>query len=74
MSRHICPNRIHAEGNSGGSYISMEDIGDGKVALDVGETCVQTVRQEVSVVDLAVILTWAKDYGFQKILDEYYGK
>ena len=41
-------------------------------AIAVGETCVHTVDQEISVVALAAILTWAKDRGFQAICDEYY--
>ena len=63
---------VKMEGSNGGSYIDISDAAEkGVVHLEVGETCVCTVDQEIGVAALAQILTWAKDYGFQKILDEY---
>lgn len=73
MGKHVCPQSCSADGNNGGSYVTLRDDGrEGFVWLDVGETCVTTIRREISVVALAAILTWAKDYGFERILDEYW--
>lgn len=73
MVKHACPNACFAEGNNGGSYVTMRDDGrEGFVFLEVGETCVRTVKMEISVVALAAILTWAKNHGLEKILDEYW--
>lgn len=72
--KHTCPNRVSVQGNNGGSYVELSDERDlpnGMAYLEVGETCVRTVAQPISVVALAMILTWAKDYGFQKIVDNY---
>lgn len=61
-----------AEGNRGGSFIELEKTSvEGMLHLCVGETCVITVNQAVSVAGLAAILTYAKDRGFQKVVDEY---
>jgi hypothetical protein len=43
------------------------------VHLQVGETCIRTIDQQISVVALAAILTAAKDRGFQTVVDEYIG-
>lgn len=73
MGRHICPQVASVEGNNGGSYVTLRDDGrEGFAYLEVGETCVRMVQAEISVVALAAILTWAKDYGFEKILNEYW--
>lgn len=72
MAKHICPQSCSVDGNNGGSYVTMRDDGrEGFVYLEVGETCVRTVQAEISVVALAAILTWAEEYGFEKILEEY---
>lgn len=71
--RHVCPQSCGVEGNNGGSYVILRDDGrEGFAHLEVGETCCRTVKMEISVVALAAILTWAKDYGFEKILNEYW--
>ena len=61
---------IEVEGNNGGSYVRIEEVREGVVELSVGETCVTTVKQEISVVALAGILTRARDIGFRKMLQE----
>lgn len=70
------PDTLTVEGNNGGSFVTLDKGGmpPGMVRLKVGETCVYTVDQEISVVALAAILTWCKDRGFQKIVDEYYAQ
>lgn len=71
MGRHVCPNRFSAEGNNGGSFVTLDETGkDGVVRLRVGNHCVQTVDQEISVVALAQVLTWAKDRGFRNIMKD----
>lgn len=67
------PDTLEVEGNKGGSYVRLDRAGmpEGMVRLEVGETCVRTINQDISVAALAVILTVAKDIGFQKIVDEY---
>lgn len=73
------PDWFEAEGNRGGSIVRLEKVyekdfktvKEGMVRLTVGETCVYTVKQEVSVAGLAVVLTYAKDQGFQKMIDAY---
>lgn len=63
---------ISVEGNNGGSYVRIEELeADGMVRLEVGETCVVTIDQEISVCALAAVLTWAKDLGFEEVLREY---
>lgn len=62
---------LHVEGNRGGSYITLTETSIGMVRLEVGETCVITVNQEISVAGLAAVLTYCKDRGFQQIIDEY---
>lgn len=60
------------EGNKGGSYIILQELDEeGLCRLEVGETCVTTISDKFSVVQLAAILTWAERYGFQRILNEY---
>ena len=71
MARHTCPNRFSADGNNGGSFVTLDETGrDGVVRLRVGNHCVITVDQEISVVALAQVLTFAKDRGFKEILTE----
>lgn len=65
------PYSSEVQGNRGGSYIRITPIAEGMVHLEVGETCVVTVQQDISVAALAAILTFASDRGFQKIVDEY---
>ena len=64
--------RLNVEGNRGGSYVTLTELPDGMVHLQVGETCVHTVDQKISVAALAAILTWARVRGFQEICDEYF--
>ncbi|MDO9334982.1 MAG: hypothetical protein Q7T61_01145 [Caulobacter sp.] len=72
MGKHTCPQRVEVEGNNGGSYIRLEATEkEGVCFLEVGETCVRTISDKFSVVQLAAILTWADAYGFQRILTEY---
>lgn len=73
-------NRCIVEGNNGGSFIELSDARDtdykpreGMVHLKVGETCIHTIDQDISVCALAAILTWCKDQGFQNILEKYFG-
>lgn len=71
MARHICPNRFSAEGNKGGSFITLDETGrEGIVRLRVGNHCVVTIDQEIGVVALAQILTAAKDHGFRAIIEK----
>lgn len=65
---------LEVEGNNGGSYVRVTEVREGMVRLEVGETCVVTVDQEISVAALAAILTHARDRGFQAVLDEYCGR
>ena len=70
---HVCPNRCHVEGNNGGSFVSIDETDrEGIIRLQVGETCVMAVDQEISVVGLAAILAWANKEGFEKIAQEYW--
>lgn len=73
VPRVAYPDRFMVEGNRGGSYIllSTENMPEGMVHLEVGETCIHTVDMDISVAALAIVLTVAKDTGFQKIVDEY---
>jgi hypothetical protein len=59
------------EGNNGGSYIKLQERREGVLYLEVGETCVVTVKMEIGTPALCCILTHAKDLGFQKLLDDY---
>lgn len=70
--------RFIIEGNNGGSYIELEHTLDdkgkpieGMLHLEVGETCIVTVDQSISVAAFACILTQCKSVGFQKMLDDY---
>jgi hypothetical protein len=63
---------IEVQGNRGGSYVRVDEQRDGMIFLEVGETCIRTISQEISVCALAVILTAAHDEGFQNILDRYF--
>lgn len=72
------PDWIEIEGSRGGSFVRLQKawddkgrIIDGMARLEVGETCVVTVQQEISIAALAIVLTAAKDRGFQKVVDEY---
>lgn len=73
------PDFFFADGNRGGSYVRLakvykhdfKTVKEGIVHLEVGETCVVTVDREISVVGLAAILTYAKEVGFQKMVDDY---
>lgn len=65
------PRSIEVTGNNGGSYVRLTEVGRGMAEIEVGETCVVTVNQKISVSALAAILTSAKDKGFQSILDDY---
>lgn len=73
------PDFFEADGNRGGSFVRLEKVWEkdfktvkeGMVKLTVGETCIYTVQQEVSVAGLAAVLTYAKDQGFQKLIDAY---
>jgi hypothetical protein len=65
---------FEVEGNNGGSYVLLtRSETPGMVHLQVGETCIRTIDQQISVVALAAILTAAKDRGFQTVVDEYIG-
>ena len=74
------PEFFEADGNRGGSFVRLEKVyekdfktvKEGMVRLSVGETCIRTVRQEVSVAGLAAVLTYAKDQGFQNMIDAYF--
>lgn len=73
------PDWFEADGNRGGSFVRLSKVWnddfraakEGMVRLEVGETCIVTVQQDISVAGLAAILTRCKDVGFQKIVDEY---
>ena len=65
------PKWIEVQGNHGGSFILLTETTEGMVHLEIGETCVRTVDCDISVCALAIILTVAKDRGFQSIVDEY---
>lgn len=77
----VVPSRdVSFEGNRGGSYIRVHDAYDkkgrpieGMMHLEVGETCVRTIDQDISVAGLAMILTAAKDHGLQATVDDYLG-
>ncbi len=62
---------LEVEGNNGGSYVRIErEDNSGDVFLEVGESCVRTVSQKISVVALAGFVTRAKDIGFRKMLED----
>lgn len=53
------PIYVEVEGNKGGSYVRlMKASAEGMVHLEVGESCVVTVQQEISVAALAIVLTY----------------
>lgn len=59
------------EGNKGGDYVQITETDrEGVVHLEVGQCCVVTIDEEVSVMTLASILTIAKDKGFEAVLRE----
>ncbi len=73
------PEFFEEYGNRGGSYVRLakvyrhdfKTVKEGIVHLEVGETCVVTVDREISVAGLAAVLTYAKEIGFQKMVDDY---
>lgn len=66
------PQSVEVEGNKGGSYIILrKSEREGWCFLEVGETCVRTMSEEVPVAWLAVVLTIAKDKGFESIVRDY---
>ena len=66
------PRSLEVEGNRGGSFVTLiEESREGMVRLEVGESCVVTVQESISVAALAIILTAAKDRGLQKVVDDY---
>jgi len=62
---------IEIQGNRGGSYVRISVISEGMVHLSVGESCVTTIDQEISVAALAAVLTQCHDEGFQAVVDRY---
>lgn len=63
---------LEVDGNKGGSYVRLGSTErEGFCALEVGETCVVTVRQELPVAWLAAVLTYACDEGWETILQRY---
>lgn len=65
-------NVIEVEGNKGGSYVRLASTErEGFCALEVGETCVVTVREVIPVAWLAAVLTQAKDEGWETVLQRY---
>lgn len=72
VTRWVRDDEFTTDGNNGGSYVTIRQTGtEGMVQLEVGETCVVTVDQRISVAALAAILTQAKDDGFQNVVDRY---
>lgn len=64
--------QLEVQGGNGGSFVAIEEESDeGMVRLRVGETCVVTIDRRISVRALAVILTRAKDIGFEKLINDY---
>lgn len=74
MAKHQCQNRFSGEGNNGGSFVTIDPTDrEDVVKLRVGNHCVITIDQEIGIVALAQILTFAKDKGFDGILKaEFY--
>lgn len=62
---------FQAEGNNGGSYVRLTEIGEGMLHLEVGETCIRTIDQQISVTGLACILSRAKELGLEAMLNDY---
>lgn len=72
------PTWFEAQGNKGGSYVRIQQSLDrkfkpveGMVHLTVGESCVVTVQQDISVAGLAMVLSACRDEGFQNVVDRY---
>lgn len=73
MKRSQFPSdHIEVDGNRSGSYIKLaRSEREGFCAIEVGETCVVTIREEIPVAWLAAILTKARDDGFENVLRAY---
>ena len=65
---------VELEGGNGGSYVRVSPEANGMLYLEVGESCVVTVKQKMSVRALAAILTHAHDIGFEKFIEDYLRK
>ena len=78
------PDWFEAEGNKGGSIVRIQRVhrkvgktwekAEGIVHLTIGDTCLFTIDQDISVAALAAILTWTKDQGFEAILKKHCGR
>ncbi len=61
----------YVEGNNGGSFVALRETDRaGIVRLEVGETCVVTIDEEVSVVGLSAVLTIVKKIGWDKFIKD----
>lgn len=71
-NRYTDPQSCHVEGNNGGSYVRLvESNKPGHCLLEVGESCVTTIDEEIPVALLACVLTVCKDEGFLAVLHRY---
>jgi hypothetical protein len=69
---------FNGESIRGGSLIRVRHALDdkfnpipGMAHLEVGETCIYTVNQDISIQGLACLLTYCRDIGFEKVLSDY---
>lgn len=65
------PKSIEVEGNNGGSFIAISEVGEGLVHLRVGENCVMAVDTTISVVALAAILAEVRYRCFEQVLKDW---
>lgn len=62
---------VFAEGANGGSYVQFSTVDrEGYIGVEVGHSCVRTVRRELPVTWLAAILTHASDVGFDAAMGD----
>lgn len=71
MPKTKIPDHIEVEGARGGSFVRIDKTDrEGIVDIEVGHSCVITVRHELPVTWLAALLTHAKDIGFENAMGD----
>lgn len=58
------PSMCSVEGNKGGSFVTIEQVSEETVRLEVGHECVMRISgKRFLVTDLASTLAWAYEHG-----------
>ncbi len=67
-------NHIYIEGNNGGDFIAITDLGDGRIILESGSSCVCTIDAIVPVEFITAILSEAiikYDGNINAVIDSF---